>query len=376
MIDGVAAMDRFIKLIASRAGHQPGADHGRLVQVRGHRGRPAVRPGQAHRQLDLHEGRRGKVPRARAVVPQVRRGNRRDGVRRGRPGRQSRAPPARFANGRTGSWSTRSDSPPRTSSSTPTSSRWPPASRSTPTTASTSSRAPAGSSRTCRAHWYPVACRMCRSRSGATMPCARRSTRCSSTTRSPPAWTWASSTPVRWWSTTRSTSGCASGSRTSSSTGARTPPSDCWRSPPSSPAPARRSRPPTTQWRQLPVDERITHALVKGIDAYAETDTEELRALIEGRGGQPIEVIEGPLMAGMNVVGDLFGAGKMFLPQVVKSARVMKKAVAYLIPFIEAGKSPEDAGRSNGTVDHGDGQGRRPRHRQEHRRSRAAVQQL
>ncbi len=104
------------------------------------------------------------------------------------------------------------------------------------------------------------------------------------------------------------------------------------------------------EWRSLPVDERITHALVKGIDDYAETDTEELRALIEARGGAPIEVIEGPLMAGMNVVGDLFGAGKMFLPQVVKSARVMKKAVAYLIPFIEAGKSPEDAGRSNGTV--------------------------
>ncbi|MDP9093938.1 MAG: methionine synthase [Actinomycetota bacterium] len=104
------------------------------------------------------------------------------------------------------------------------------------------------------------------------------------------------------------------------------------------------------EWRALPVGERITHALVKGIDDYAETDTEELRALIEARGGQPIEVIEGPLMAGMNVVGDLFGAGKMFLPQVVKSARVMKKAVAYLVPFIEAGKSPDDAGRSNGTV--------------------------
>ncbi|MGH3571433.1 MAG: methionine synthase [Pseudonocardiaceae bacterium] len=104
------------------------------------------------------------------------------------------------------------------------------------------------------------------------------------------------------------------------------------------------------EWRSLPVGERITHALVKGIADYAETDTEELRAIIEARGGLPIEVIEGPLMAGMNVVGDLFGAGKMFLPQVVKSARVMKKAVAYLIPFIEAGKSPEDAGRSNGTV--------------------------
>jgi 5-methyltetrahydrofolate--homocysteine methyltransferase len=103
-------------------------------------------------------------------------------------------------------------------------------------------------------------------------------------------------------------------------------------------------------WRSLPVGERITHALVKGIDDYAETDTEELRQLIEARGGQPIEVIEGPLMAGMNVVGDLFGAGKMFLPQVVKSARVMKKAVAYLIPFIEAGKHPDDAARSNGTV--------------------------
>ncbi|MDT7548441.1 MAG: 5-methyltetrahydrofolate--homocysteine methyltransferase [Actinomycetota bacterium] len=103
-------------------------------------------------------------------------------------------------------------------------------------------------------------------------------------------------------------------------------------------------------WRELPVGERITHALVKGIDTYAETDTEELRQLIAERGGQPIEVIEGPLMAGMNVVGDLFGAGKMFLPQVVKSARVMKKAVAYLIPFIEEGKHPDDAGRSNGTV--------------------------
>ncbi|MFT4009999.1 MAG: methionine synthase [Nocardioidaceae bacterium] len=90
------------------------------------------------------------------------------------------------------------------------------------------------------------------------------------------------------------------------------------------------------RWRQLPVAERITHALVKGIDEYAEIDAEELRQEIAARGGRPIEVIEGPLMDGMNVVGDLFGAGKMFLPQVVKSARVMKKAVAYLIPFIEA----------------------------------------
>ncbi|MDP2773643.1 MAG: methionine synthase, partial [Nocardioides sp.] len=92
------------------------------------------------------------------------------------------------------------------------------------------------------------------------------------------------------------------------------------------------------EWRSLPVGERITHALVKGIDAYAESDTEELRAEIAERGGRPIEVIEGPLMDGMNVVGDLFGAGKMFLPQVVKSARVMKQAVAYLMPFMDKEK--------------------------------------
>ncbi len=104
------------------------------------------------------------------------------------------------------------------------------------------------------------------------------------------------------------------------------------------------------EWRSLPVGERITHALVKGIDEFAETDAEELRKEISDRGGRPIEVIEGPLMDGMNVVGDLFGAGKMFLPQVVKSARVMKKAVAYLIPFIEAEKQPGDAERSNGKV--------------------------
>ncbi|MFQ1002584.1 methionine synthase [Modestobacter sp. SSW1-42] len=106
----------------------------------------------------------------------------------------------------------------------------------------------------------------------------------------------------------------------------------------------------TEEWRSLPVGERITHALVKGIDEFVETDTEELRQDISARGGRPIEVIEGPLMAGMNVVGDLFGAGKMFLPQVVKSARVMKKAVAHLIPYIEAEKQPGDAERSNGKV--------------------------
>ena len=110
----------------------------------------------------------------------------------------------------------------------------------------------------------------------------------------------------------------------------------------------------TEEWRALPVRDRIVHALVKGIDAHVEVDTEELRAEISAAGGRPIEVIEGPLMDGMNVVGDLFGAGKMFLPQVVKSARVMKKAVAYLIPYIEAEKAadPSLAAQSdtNGTI--------------------------
>jgi len=103
-------------------------------------------------------------------------------------------------------------------------------------------------------------------------------------------------------------------------------------------------------WRDQAAGKRITHALVKGIDAFVEADTEELRQEIAARGGRPIEVIEGPLMEGMNVVGDLFGAGKMFLPQVVKSARVMKKAVAYLIPFIEAEKKPGDVATSKGKI--------------------------
>src|SRR3989475_2725785 len=88
-------------------------------------------------------------------------------------------------------------------------------------------------------------------------------------------------------------------------------------------------------WRKDPVEKRLKHALVKGIVDYIDTDTEEARQKCE----RPLDVIEGPLMAGMSVVGDLFGSGKMFLPQVVKSARVMKKAVAYLLPFMEAEKS-------------------------------------
>ena len=97
-------------------------------------------------------------------------------------------------------------------------------------------------------------------------------------------------------------------------------------------------------WREQPVEKRLEHALVKGIDEYVVEDTEEARQSAR----RPLDVIEGPLMAGMNVVGDLFGAGKMFLPQVVKSARVMKKAVGHLIPFIEAAQDGERS--SNGKI--------------------------
>ncbi len=93
------------------------------------------------------------------------------------------------------------------------------------------------------------------------------------------------------------------------------------------------------EWRNDPVEKRLSHALVQGITQWIVEDTEEARQQVEQQGGRPIHVIEGPLMAGMNIVGDLFGAGKMFLPQVVKSARVMKQAVAHLIPYIEAEKS-------------------------------------
>ncbi|HPM56242.1 MAG TPA: methionine synthase [Thermomonas sp.] len=101
------------------------------------------------------------------------------------------------------------------------------------------------------------------------------------------------------------------------------------------------------RWRDRPVRERLSHSLVHGIDAWIETDTEEARL----QSTRPLDVIEGPLMDGMNVVGDLFGAGKMFLPQVVKSARVMKKAVAHLLPFIEAEKlRTGDVGKNNGKI--------------------------
>ncbi len=96
---------------------------------------------------------------------------------------------------------------------------------------------------------------------------------------------------------------------------------------------------PDLSWREQSVEKRLEHALIKGITDFVVADTEEVRVKLESEGKPPLAVIEGPLMSGMNVVGDLFGAGKMFLPQVVKSARVMKQAVAHLLPYIEAEKA-------------------------------------
>ena len=115
---------------------------------------------------------------------------------------------------------------------------------------------------------------------------------------------------------------------------------------------------PVDAWRNTSVEERLKHALVKGIDTYVESDTEECRQKYP----RPLDIIEGPLMDGMRVVGDLFGAGKMFLPQVVKSARVMKRSVAYLTPFMEDEKKRCRGRRGHpraGKIPDRDGQGRR-----------------
>ena len=157
-------------------------------------------------------------------------------------------------------------------------------------------------------------------------------------------------------------------------------------------------------WKSKSVEERIEHALIKGIDKHIVEDTEEARQ-DKHKYPRPLNVIEGPLMRGMSIVGDLFGAGKMFLPQVIKSARVMKKAVGHLVPFMEKEREEQLAksgGESNENVSFafcvlkifgdesfnrligsicwngplGDGQRRRPRHRQEHRGRGVGLQQL
>ncbi len=218
------------------------------------------------------------------------------------------------------------------------------------------------------------------SASAATTRCARRSTPCSCTTRSRPAWTWASSTPAWSASTTSSSRNCASAWKTWCSTAAPTPASG-WSRSPSRPRAAPRTTARRTNGARGTVEQRLSHALVAGITDFIVEDTEEAYRAILAKGGRPLHVIEGPLMDGMNIVGDLFGQGKMFLPQVVKSARVMKQAVAHLIPYIEEEKKlqdepPAEDVQGQGQDHHRHRQGRRARHRQEHRHRRAPVQQL
>ena len=221
---------------------------------------------------------------------------------------------------------------------------------------------------------YRAACRTFRFRSAATSRCARRCIRCSCITPSRPAWTWASSMPASWRSMTSSIRNCAKPAKTWCSIAARMRPSGCSTSPNGSSG--RRAKRPEADlaWREWPVGKRLSTCAGQRHHRIHRRQTPKRRGKDAKR---PLDVIEGPLMDGMNVVGDLFGAGKMFLPQVVKSARVMKQAVAYLMPFMEADKSRERQCRASRRQDpDGDGEGRRARHRQEHRRRRAPVQQL
>ena len=132
------------------------------------------------------------------------------------------------------------------------------------------------------------------------------------------------------------------------------------------------ARKTSSRGAKLPLGGRLAHALVNGITDFIDPDIAEALAIYP----KPLDIIEGPLMDGMNVVGELFGSGKMFLPQVVKSARVMKKAVAILEPLMEAEKARTGDALREGQARDRHRQGRRPRHRQEHRRRRASLQRL
>ncbi len=331
-----------------------------------------MRAGQVRRQLDQPEGRRAGIPRARAAVAPLRRRGGGDGLRRARTGRHAGAQD-RDLHALLRTADRRGRLPARGHHLRPQRVRHRHRHRGArATTPSTSSSAAARSSSTCPARWFRAASATSRSRSAATTACAKRSTRCSCTTRSTPASTWASSTPAsspiydeipaelrervedlvlnRRADATERLLEIAGEVRRRR---ARSRPSRTWNG-----AAGRSSAASSTRWSRAST-------------SWIEEDTEEARLAA----ARPLDVIEGPLMAGMNVVGDLFGAGKMFLPQVVKSARVMKQAVACLLPYMRPGSRRGRAHHQrHGAAGHG--QGRRARHRQEHRRRGAAVQQL
>jgi cobalamin-dependent methionine synthase I len=342
-----------------------------------------VHPGQGHRQLDLDEGRRGRVPRARPSWCAATAPRRGDGLRRAGPGRHLRAQDrdlrARLPHpGRRGGF------PPEDIIFDP----------------NIFAIATGIEEHNNYAVDFIEATRWIKQN----LPGAKVSGGVSNVSFSfrgndpvreaihtvflyhaiRPAWTWASSTPA--WSACTTTSSRAARARRGR--GAEPPPRRR-----RAPGRDRRDRQGRGQgrpakkleWRGTPEHPKVRgrapeHALVQGITDFIVEDTEEAyRAIAGSRGRPPLHVIEGPLMDGMNVVGDLFGAGKMFLPQVVKSARVMKQAVAHLLPYIEAEKArgrPAATCQGQGQDRHRHRQGRRARHRQEHRHRGAAVQQL
>ena len=257
--------------------------------------------------ISLKEGEAEFIQHAQGGAA-LRRRRGRDGVRRAGPGRHRRAQGRDLQARLPTSWSTRSASRRRTSSSIRTSSRSRPASRSTTTTAWPSSRRRAESRSD-----LPVRAllgrrrRTCRSRSAATSACARRCTRCSCITPSRPAWTWASSTPASSRSTTISTRSCARPARTSCSTAAPTPPNGCSRSRSASSARARRRSEVDLAWRAAGRSASGSSTRWSMASPTSSSRTPRRRGLPPtGR----VDVIEGPLMAGMNMVGDLFGTGQ------------------------------------------------------------------
>ena len=243
--------------------------------------------------------------------------------------------------GRIGSVSRR-----RTSSSIPTFSPLPPGWRSTTAMGSLSSKRRAGFARTCRWRMCRAACPIFRSRSAAMKRCAKRCIRCSSTTLSLPAWIMgivnAGQIAVYDDLDPELREACEDVvlNRRPDAAERLLALAERHR------GQGKEKKEADLSWREWPVEKRLAHALVHGITDFIEADVEEARRKLP----RPLAVIEGPLMDGMNIVGDLFGSGRMFLPQVVKSARVMKQAVAYLLPYMEQEKDGRAHVSTNGKI--------------------------
>ena len=318
-----------------RARHRPRAGDGRFLEVRGDRGRPEVHPGQADRELDLHEGGRGEVHPRRQGLPLLRRRGGGDGLRRAGPGRHAR--------------SARSRSAPRAYRILTEQVGFP------PEDIIFDPNIFAVATGIEEHNGYGVAFIEATRTIRETLPHAHISGGVSNL-----SFAFRGNEPVREAMHAVFLYHCIQAgmdmgivnagqlavydeipaelrelcedvvlNRRDDSTERLLEAAERFKTGASAQA-----KTADLTWREAPVEKRIEHALVNGITEYIVADTEEARQGVE----RPLHVIEGPLMAGMNVVGDLFGAGKMFLPQVVKSARVMKQAVAYLEPYMEAEK--------------------------------------